>query len=116
MATTGQPTDGQHEQVDPPRDPVEVKRTGSTDSAGQSEGVHRAFDASNAPEPGPDRPISDEEREGTSPVDTEPEPAHDVGRSVTASAEDIAPDRDDVEHKGKTDRPVGEADPGGSGI
>lgn len=116
MATSGRPTDGQHEQVDPPRDPVEVKRGDTTDSAGQSAGVHRAFDADNAPDPGPDRPISDEERDGTSPVDTEPEPALGVGRSMTARAEDIAPDRDDVEQKGRTARPAGEADPGGSGI
>lgn len=116
MANSGQPTDGQHEQVDPPRDPVEEARQSSTDSAGQAEGVHRAFDASNAPDPGPDRPISDEEREGTSPVDMEPEPAHGVGRSVTARTEDTAPDRDDVEYKGKTNRPAGEANPDGSGI
>ena len=42
MANSGQPTDGQHEQIDPPRDPVEEKRQKSTDSAGQAEGVHRA--------------------------------------------------------------------------
>lgn len=104
--------------TDLPRDPVaenERAKT-TTDSAGQTEGTHKAFDARNAPEPGPDRPISDEERAGTSPVDLNPEPALGVGTSRGGRAEDQAPDRDDVERDDDTGRARGEADPEGSGI
>ena len=107
----------EHGGDDPPRDPLaESRGDGTSNSAGQAEGVARAFDASYAPEPGPDRPISEEERTGTSPVDTRPEPALGVGEHLTGGAEEQAPDREDVGGKGRTDRPVGEADPGGSGI
>ncbi|MFP5068199.1 hypothetical protein ACLFMI_00790 [Pseudonocardia nantongensis] len=107
----------EHGGDDPPRDPLAESRGDDTaNSAGQAEGVHRAFDASYAPEPGSDRPISEEERTGTSAVDTRPEPALGVGEHLTAGAEDLAPDRDDAEEKGRSDRPAGEANPEGSGI
>jgi hypothetical protein len=54
-----------------------------------------AFDASNAPEPGPAAPVSDEERHGMSPTDTNPEPPLGVGISRGGRAEDQAPDRDE---------------------
>lgn len=103
--------------ADPPRDPVaenERAKT-TTNSAGQAEGTRKAFDARNAPEPGPDRPISDEEQAGTSPVDMNPEPALDVGNSRGGRAEDQAPDRDDIE-RDDTGRARGQANPEGSGI
>lgn len=70
-----------------------------------AEGVRRAFDADNAPEPGPAPPVSAEERAGVTGTETDPEPALGVGRSRGGRAEDQAPDRGDVGRKG--DRPVG---------
>lgn len=75
----------------------------------------QAFDASNAPAPGPRPPVSDEERSGVSSTDVEPEPALGVGRSTRRSAEDVAPDRDDVDEKGPAGRPVGRAEGDESG-
>lgn len=77
-------------------------------SAEGAEGVRKAFDASNAPEPGADPPVSDEEQGGTSSTDMEPEPALGVGESRGGRAEDLAPDRDDVGTKG-AGRPVGKS-------
>lgn len=72
-----------------------------------AEGVRKAFDASNAPEPGPDGPISDEERKGMSSTEMNPEPPLGVGKSRGGRAEEQAPDRPDVDTKGPAGRPVG---------
>jgi hypothetical protein len=70
----------------------------------------KAFDASDAPDPGPQPPVSDEERHGMSPTDTDPEPPLGVGVSRGGRAEDQAPDTD---HPTKgADRPVGRAGDG----
>lgn len=96
-----------------PRDPVaETRRDKETvDSAGQSAGTHKAFDARNAPDPGPQPPVSDAELEGTSPVDMHPDPALGVGQSQGGRGEDLAPDRPDVHTQGKSQRPAGKVDP-----
>jgi len=70
----------------------------------------KAYDASNAPEPGPEPVVSDEERAGVSGTEIEPEPALGVGASRGGRAEDLAPDRDNVATKGATERPVGRTD------
>ena len=83
-------------QVDaPPYD--DRKQEFSTEDAERS---HKAFDADNAPSPGPAVPVSDEERIGTSSTDIDPEPALGVGESTGRRAEDIAPDRPDTESRG----------------
>ena len=69
----------------------------------------QAFDASNAPPPGPRPPVSEEERSGMSSTDMEPQPQHGVGERRMFSAEEQAPDRDDVGTKGPSARPVGRA-------
>ena len=69
-----------------------------------------AYDASNAPKPGPKTPVSDEERDGVSGTELDPEPALGVGKSRGGRAEDLAPDRPDVGTKGPAQRPVGTAD------
>jgi hypothetical protein len=69
----------------------------------------KAFDASNAPPPGPPVPVSEEERTGMSSTDMDPEPPLGVGESHGGRAEDLAPDRDDVATKGPSGRPVGRA-------
>jgi len=73
------------------------------------ERTHKAFDASNAPEPGKPPPISEEEVTGTSSTDMDPEPALGVGTSTGRRAEDIAPDRPDAEERG-AGRRSGETD------
>ena len=83
-------------QVDAP--PYDDRKQGfSTEDAERS---HKAFDADNAPSPGPAVPVSDEERIGTSSTDIDPEPALGVGESTGRRAEDIAPDRPDTESRG----------------
>lgn len=79
-------------------------------SADAAERTHRAFDASNAPEPGPEPVVTDEERSGTSSTDMNPEPALGVGESSGSRAEDLAPDRPDTHTKGASGRPAGEVD------
>lgn len=79
-------------------------------SAEGTEGVRKAFDATNAPKPGDPAPVTDEERKGTSSTDMEPEPALGVGTSNSKGAEEQAPDRTDVDTK--DGRPVGTASPG----
>lgn len=69
----------------------------------------QAYDASNAPEPGPEPAVSDQERDGVSSTDMNPEPALGVGKSSGGRAEDLAPDRPDTGTKG-ADRPVGTTD------
>ncbi|HWN29503.1 MAG TPA: hypothetical protein VNP37_21230 [Actinomycetospora sp.] len=76
-------------------------------------GAAKAFDASNAPKPGPPRPVSPQERAGVKDTDTEPEPALGVGESINDRAEDIArraeekagSDREGT--KGASERPHG---------
>lgn len=89
-------------------------RTGAgadtTDPDDAAERTHKAFDASNAPEPGSPPPVADEEKGGMSATDTRPEPQHGVGESPGRSGEDEAPDRDDVERQGPSGRPAGKVD------
>jgi hypothetical protein len=68
-----------------------------------------AYDASNAPDPGPPPPVSEQDRTGMSATETDPEPPLGVGRSHGGRAEDLAPDRSDVGTKGPAARPVGRA-------
>ncbi|WP_433787964.1 hypothetical protein ACQPX6_14230 [Actinomycetospora sp. CA-101289] len=54
------------------------------------QGATRAFDASNAPPPGPGREPSREEAEGMKDTETRPKAPLGVGESLSARAEDIA--------------------------
>lgn len=76
-------------------------------SAAGAEGVHRAFDASNAPAPDSDVPTSAQEHAGMSSTETEPGAPLGVGESRSRGGEQIAPDRPDVDAKGPAQRPVG---------
>ncbi len=80
-------------------------------SAESAEGVAKSFDASNAPQPGPAPTETEEERDGVSGTELDPEPALGVGKSTSKGAEEQAPDRDDVDTKGPSQRPVGRAEP-----
>lgn len=76
-------------------------------SAQGADGVRKAFDASNAPKPGPAPVVSDTERDGVTGTEMEPEPALGVGKSSSTGAQEQAPDRDDVATQGGTQRPAG---------
>lgn len=69
-----------------------------------------AYDASNAPAPGPEPVVTKQERKGVTGTELEPEPALGVGKSTRSSAEDQAPDRDDVATQSGTERPVGQVE------
>ena len=106
-ADQGSGTGSGTEQVQVDAPPYDDRKRGF--SAGGEERTHKAFDAENAPPPGPAAPVSDEERTGVSSTDLAPEPALGVGESTGRRAEDIAPDRPDTESKG-AGRPAGKAD------
>lgn len=57
---------------------------------------------------GPGRVVSDEERDGVSDTDMEPEPALGVGESINRRGESFAKDAEAT--KGASDRPVGRAE------
>lgn len=76
------------------------------------EGGRKAFDASNAGEPGPGGTTSQEEREGVPPTDTTAASPLGVGTSTTRRAEDIAkeepqPGHHDAGTRGASQRPAG---------
>jgi len=89
-------------------------------------GTSKAFDASNAPAPGPGREISDEEREGVEGTDMTAASPLGVGESISRRGEDVVkqegeePGRETIGYK--DERPVGTSDersstsvdPGGS--
>ena len=52
------------------------------------------------PEPGPEPPVSDEERDGVPGTEMNPEPALGVGKSSGGRAEDLVPDQPDTATRG----------------
>ena len=90
-----------------PTPPYREEKGAAGDEAG--EGTGKAFDADNAPPPGPAPTVSEEEREGLTGTETAPEPPLGVGESHGTGGEELAADRDDVGRKGEADRPVGRA-------
>jgi hypothetical protein len=93
--------------------PYEGRQTEMKD--GYEEHTEKVFHGADDVEPGPGREISDEEREGVPPTDTEAESPLGVGVSMTRRGEDVAkqedePGREDTGTRGPTDRPVGVSD------
>jgi hypothetical protein len=77
--------------------------------------TEKVFHGADDVPPGPGRVISDEERDGVPPTDTEAESPLGVGVSMTRRGEDVAkqedePGREDTGTKGPSDRPVGVSD------
>jgi len=72
------------------------------------EGVQRAFDASNAPPPDPNVPVSKEELQGMSSTEMNPVGPLGVGQSRGGRGEDLAPDRPDTDSQGPAGRPAGQ--------
>ena len=82
---------------------------------GYEEHTEKVFHGADEVEPGPGRQISDEEREGVPPTDTEAESPLGVGVSMTRRGEDVdrqedEPGREDTGTEGAADRPVGVSD------
>src|SRR5919107_3859232 len=93
--------------------PYEGRQTEMKDS--YEEHTEKVFHGADDVPPGPGREISDEEREGVPPTDTEAESPLGVGVSMTRRGEDVhkqedEPGRDDTGTKGPSDRPVGTSD------
>ena len=93
--------------------PYEGRQTEMKD--GYEEHTEKVFHGADDVPPGPGREISDEEREGVPPTDTEAESPLGVGVSMTRRGEDVdkqepEPGREDTGTKGATDRPVGVSD------
>jgi hypothetical protein len=77
--------------------------------------TEKVFSGADQVPPGPGREISDEERDGVPPTDTEAESPLGVGVSMTRRGEDVhkqedEPGRDDAGTRGPADRPVGVSD------
>jgi hypothetical protein len=93
--------------------PYEGRRTEASED--QAEQMDKVFNRVDEVPPGPGREISDEEREGVGPTDTEATSALGVGESLSRRGEDVdkhedEEGRDDAGTKGASDRPVGTSD------
>ena len=93
--------------------PYEGRQTEMKD--GYEEHTEKVFHGADEVEPGPGRVISDEERKGVGPTDTEAESPLGVGVSMTRRGEAVAKQedeegRDDTGTRGSTDRPTGVSD------
>ena len=96
-----------------PVPPYEGRQTEMKES--YEEYTEKVFHGADDVPPGPGRVISDEERSGVPPTDTEAESPLGVGVSMTRRGEDVdkqedEPGRDDAGTKGASDRPVGVSD------
>jgi hypothetical protein len=77
--------------------------------------MEKVFDRVDEVPPGPGREVSDEEREGIPPTDTEAGSPLGVGVSTTRRGEDVdkqedEPGSEDTGTKGASERPVGVSD------
>jgi hypothetical protein len=93
--------------------PYEGRRTEASED--QVEQMDKVFNRVDEVPPGPGREISEEEREGVGPTDTEATSALGVGESLSRRGEDVDKQedeegRDDAGTKGASDRPVGTSD------
>jgi hypothetical protein len=93
--------------------PYEGRRTEASED--QAEQMDKVFNRVDEVPPGPGREISDEEREGVGPTDTEAATPLGVGESINRRGEDVARQedeegREDTGTQGASDRPVGVSD------
>jgi hypothetical protein len=93
--------------------PYEGRRTEASED--QAEQMDKVFNRVDEVPPGPGREISDEEREGVGPTDTEATTPLGVGGSINRRGEDVARQegeegREDTGTQGASDRPVGVSD------
>ncbi len=107
------PRPGGERDVDAPVPPYDGRQTEMKESYDRH--TEKVFHGADDVEPGPGRVISDEERDGVPPTDTEAESPLGVGVSMTRRGEDVdkqedEPGREDTGTKGPSDRPVGVSD------
>ncbi len=93
--------------------PYEGRQTEMKDSYERH--TEKAFHGAGDVQPGPGRVVSDEERDGVPPTDTEAESPLGVGVSMTRRGEDVQeqedePGREHAGTRGASDRPVGVSD------
>jgi hypothetical protein len=93
--------------------PYEGRRTEASED--QAEQMDKVFNRVDEVPPSPGREISDEEREGVGPSDTEATSALGVGESLSRRGEGVdrqedEEGRDDAGTKGASDRPAGTSD------
>jgi hypothetical protein len=93
--------------------PYEGRQTEAKE--GHAEHMDKIFNRVDEVPPGPGREISDEEREGVPPTDTEATTPLGVGESITRRGEDVdkqedEPGRDETGTQGPSDRPAGVSD------
>lgn len=92
----------------------DIDAVADKDDRTAGEGGRKAFDASNAGEPGPGGTTSAEEREGVPPTDPTGASPQGVGESTSRRAEDVAqqesePGHHDAGTQGASQRPAGTA-------
>jgi hypothetical protein len=93
--------------------PYEGRQTEAKE--GHDEHMDKVFDRVDEVPPGPGREISDEERAGVPPTDTEATSPLGVGESINRHGEDVArhedeEGRDDTGAQGASGRPAGVSD------
>jgi hypothetical protein len=93
--------------------PYEGRQTEVKDSHDRH--MDKVFSGAEDVPPGPGREISDEEREGVGPTDTEATSPLGVGESINRRGEDVVkqegePGREHAGEKGAADRPAGVSD------
>jgi hypothetical protein len=93
--------------------PYEGRQTEATE--GHEDQMDKVFDRVDEVPPGPGREVSDEEREGVGPADTDATSPLGVGGSINRRGEDVTKQegeagRDHAGTKGETDRPAGTSD------
>jgi hypothetical protein len=93
--------------------PYEGRQTEAKE--GHDDHMDKVFDPDDEVQPGPGREISEEEREGVGPTDTEATSPLGVGESINRHGEDVAKQegeegREHAGTKGETDRPHGTSD------
>jgi hypothetical protein len=107
------PKPGGEQGVDAPVPPYEGRQTEMKE--GYERHTEKVFHGADDVPPGPGRVISDEERRGVPPTDTEATSPLGVGESINRRGEDVVRQegeagREHVGAKGPTDRPHGVSD------
>jgi hypothetical protein len=107
------PKPGGEQEVDAAVPPYEGRQTEVKDSHDRH--MDKVFSGAEDVPPGPGRVISDEERDGVPPTDTEAESPLGVGVSMTRRGEEVQkqedePGREHAGAKGASDRPAGVSD------
>ena len=107
------PKPGGEQEVGAPVPPYEGRQTEMKE--GYERHTEKVFSGADDVPPGPGREISDEEREGVPPTDTEATSPLGVGESINRRGEDVVRQegeegREHTGTRGRSDRPAGVSD------